>query len=377
MIFSNEEHPAGRKHLFLLHPLALFTVFFLGVLSQADACCCGCCHTATVTNAPSVSTNSCAPLASAVTPGHTNRFDRAHHRVSGWVEYTAVGLDNFLTDVITDDDDSRNVVTNTVGPVAKPSTVTLSPGIGYSKYDDVQYRGRFRAHINLPSLKNRVQVIVNNVQEDEDVLTDVNDPISRERRVVGDNDKSAGLRFILVDRMDFDLSVGAGLRFKPDPVSKIKTRARIRTDGFGTLFELAETGFWESDNGLGEKTEFIMTHMLGKRFTLRSTSAALLQETHHEHLNGVVLGETVSGEYLIRPRRTVGVTVGVEWYTDPAAAVNSYSVRVPYRQGIWRDWMYLRVEPGADFANENDFDMNPLITVGFDILFGVTPNRSD
>jgi hypothetical protein len=320
-----------------------------------------------VTNGPASPVSNCIPCIV-----YSNRIDRAHRHVSRWVDRTATGLDHFLAGVITDDDaaTATNATPEQAILPSKGSYITFSPGMTHDDEDGFGLRGRFKAKVDLPSLKNRVQIIANNIQEDEDAVSSVTDPITRGQMVEGENDKQAGVGIVLVDRMDFDLSLGGGLRFKSEPVGKVKLRARTRYRGEVTLVELSQSGVWEGDDGFGGKTELSMGYNATTQLLLRSTTAAILQEDQA----GVHIGETLSFQYQVGPRRSIGVKVGVEWYTEPAAAVNYYYLRFPYRQGLWRDWLYLRIEPGADWENEEDYDLSPLISVGFDIQFGTPRN---
>lgn len=315
----------------------------------------------------------------AAAPAQSNRIDRAHTHISSWVESGAQKIDDLLTDAFTKDAPTNNADGSAIAPLPAPivdpqgsgSQVVVSPGITYREDDGLKFRSRFGAHLNLPSLENRVQVIVNNVQEDEDVLRDVTDPFSRERRVAGEKDKSAGLRVLLVEDMRSDLAISGGVRFTPEPVPKLRLKGRLRYDLGYTHYELAETGFWQSDDGFGEKSEAIVAHAVTRRLSIRNTAAVLVEE----ETPGVTLGDTLALTYLLHERRTIGLTLGVEWITQPSAIVDSYAVRIPFRQGILRDWIYLRIEPGADFPNNEQYEMSPLITVGVEIQFGTRPPR--
>ncbi|MDA0577572.1 MAG: hypothetical protein O3B24_05680 [Verrucomicrobia bacterium] len=299
----------------------------------------------------------------------TGRIDHAHARISAWVDNTAQGIDAFMLDLISDGEPSTNLTGTAAPPLEttkQKSKVAFSPSITVSDKDGTKFRNRFSAQLHLPNLQDRVDFVVNNIQDDEDVIQDVTDPFSRKQRVTGEDDKSAGLRFVLIDHLRFDLTAAGGLRFTPDPASKLRLRGRVRYHHGHTLYELQEAVFWQDYEGFGEKTTLTVTHAFTDRFSIRNSAAVLVEEA----TEGAVLGDTIALHYQFHRRRSLGMTFGMEWRTQPTTAVNTYVVRLPYRQGIWREWMYLRIEPGADFPDEDDYDMNPLITVGFDFYFG-------
>ncbi|MCE9615828.1 MAG: hypothetical protein K8T26_16280 [Lentisphaerae bacterium] len=306
------------------------------------------------------------------------RVDTAHGHLSDYVDAAGGVLDSLLTRTFGGGPPDTNEVVDLLAPTPLipdgngGSRVMLAPAIAYSERDGLQYRGRFFARVDLPRFKDRVQVIALNIQEDEDVLREFTDPISRERRVRGDNDKAAGVRFVLFQDMRFDLSAAAGLRFTAiEPVPKLRLRGRVKYDVGKMRYALAETGFWQRDDGFGEKTEFSIARQLTSRFGVRNTGAALLKE----NVPGVELGETLDFRYAIHPRQSVGLKLGVQWQTRPKAVVDSYSIRLPFRQGLWRQWLYLQIEPGADFPNEDGYDIAPLISVGLEVAFGNPRHR--
>ncbi|MEX2606333.1 MAG: hypothetical protein WD708_03225 [Kiritimatiellia bacterium] len=47
-----------------------------------------------------------------------------------------------------------------------------------------------------------------------------------------------------------------------------------------------------------------------------------------------------------------------------------YLIRVPFRKPIYKNWMYLVIEPGADFHDDQDWEFSPLIRVKTEFHFG-------
>lgn len=246
------------------------------------------------------------------------------------------------------------------------SRVRISPEFAYSDSKKLQFRCGFGARLDLPRLENRVQLVANNSPDETDVLTDFNDVAAREQRLKGENDKQAGLRLILVDQVRYGADTSFGMRFKPEPVPKARLKGRMAYyEGFW-MAELAQIGFWEQDNGFGEKSEITIELNLSRRLLLRNTGAAVVEEK----TSGVMLGETASLLYALPHDRTIGIKGGVRWHTKPAAAIDNYSVRLPYRQRLWKDWVFIKIEPGAEFPDATNYKMDPLISVSLDLFFG-------
>lgn len=311
-----------------------------------------------------------APPPAGSLPAH---MDSAHRHLSAYVEGFADGLDALLTRTFGGGPSATNdaIVVEGLPALARDPTggsrVILAPSVAYSEEEGTKFRNRFFARLDLPRFEDRVQIVALNIQADEDVLTDFADPISRDRRLEGENDKVAGLLFVLIEDLRFDLSAAAGLRFTDiEPVPKLRLRGRVKYTSGATRYELANIGFWQGDDGFGQKTEASVRHGFTPRFSVRNTGALLIRE----EFPGVELGNTLALHYLLPHRRSIGLKLGAHWLTEPDAVIDFYSVRVPFRQGIWRQWLYLQIEPGADFRNEDDFDISPLISVGLEITFG-------
>lgn len=306
------------------------------------------------------------------------RMDSLHDRVSACVRGFGRGVDRVLHGWITPEaHETSETIDRFFGDRGDSheldgrSCLRISPGITLSRADGVKFRGRFRLSLNVPQFNDRLQVVASSYSTEDDVLPGVTDLFSRQGRGPVEDDESAGLRLILANRLNYGLDTGVSLRFRPEPVPKLKLRGELRHQTGGWMHRLQETGFWRSDDGFGEKTELIQAYTFSDRLVLTGTQAVLWEESEP----GLTLGVTVSLRRRLRRDRELGVTAAVESSTEPSHAVTAYALRVPYRRYLHRDWMRLKVEPGLNFEKERDFTPDPIITVALELSFGDLPKR--
>ncbi|MGE9289597.1 MAG: hypothetical protein ACQKBT_01325, partial [Puniceicoccales bacterium] len=223
----------------------------------------------------------------------------------------------------------------------------------------------FKAKIDLPKTQNRLKLIVENVQEDSDPLPGFSR--SELRQVPGvDDSGNASLRFALIDLMNFDLDFDAGLDLKPEPVPKFRLRGRMSWEWDHWRFRISQYLTYEADDGFGEKTSLDMRRYLGENSWAEVDMAVVRSETS----NGFEFGQALSLYHRISNRRTIGFRGAVYSQTEPWARVEAVLLRLPYRQKIWKEWMYFTVEPGIDFKRDHNFNADPRILFELEFLFG-------
>lgn len=322
---------------------------------------------AATNEAPESATNAPAPAA----PG-TNMVDRGHRRVSGFLLDLVDGLDRFLhNSVAGEDEEPSRLILQFYGDRylrsrnASASYVTITPEVTFSDDPAVKMDVDFSARLRLRRLSDRLELFVDRFDDDEDLLDGV---LGRVNQRLRDNDDEggAGLRYRLPDYFSLHSSVSASVHLKPEPVPRLRLRSRLHLQMGAWQARLGETLFWESDDGVGEKTQLEFIRPLDTATVFRSSSAAVWSETSE----GVDLGHAVVWSHRLSQRRLISFRAGVSGHTEPSAIVDLYSVRTTWRQRIYRDWMFLEIEPGVDFPNDEDFEAVPLLSVRFDVVLG-------
>lgn len=310
--------------------------------------------------------------ASPEPPPATNLIDREHRRVSRFLLDAVDRVDRFLHDSLADEDDRPSrLIQQFYGDrhlrarETAASHLTITPEVIFSEDPTVDARVDFSARVRLRRFSDRLELFADRFDDDEDLLDGV---LSRANRHLRDREEEgeAGVRYRLPDYFSTRSSVSAGMAFRPEPVPRLKLRTRIRADPGPWRIRLTESLIWESDDGFGLKTQLEFGRSFGTNTILRFSSGALWSETSR----GVDLGQTIVWSRNVSRRRSVSIRAGVAGHTEPYATVDLYSARATWRQRIYRDWLYLEIEPGVDFPREKDFDAVPLLGIRFDVILG-------
>ncbi len=251
--------------------------------------------------------------------------------------------------------------------IAEGSYVEVTPELKISE-DGVGFDVGFSSRLRLRRASARLRLFVESFDDREDAVDDVVGPRPFTDRD-SDSRASVGLGYVLADRLNFKADASAGLAFRPAPAPRFKIRARIERNLGAWRARVTETGFWEADDGFGERTQIEFRRKVFERDTINLGSSAIWSETSQ----GVDLGQLFAYIHPISSRNAIAFKFGVASHTAPSAIVDRYVVRLPFRRLVHADWMYIEVEPGVNFDNESDFDAAPQIILRLDLLFGDVP----
>lgn len=327
-------------------------------------------------------------VTSPLSPDHTNRMDVPFSRdvtrasVTGVVDRTWSSvsetllrgvdwLDQRLDRMLAPEAEEHSRTLNRFYGDRRPadagsgSSINVAPFVEYTE-EGLEFAAKFRGRLDLQRLKDRVQIVFDNMTDDRDALSDVRSFSSSDPGTQKENSESVALRIKVLENIRYDVDATGGLAFDPGPIPELKLRGRAKREFEAWRFALSETLFWDNDDEFGERTEFQIGRLLGPRYVARWTSSCVWSETS----DGVNLGTTLSLSHKLSERRTVSVTAGAGWITDPAAVVDEYILRIPYRQLVYRNWVYIVVEPGLDALNEDDWEPAPQLILRLEMLFG-------
>lgn len=245
------------------------------------------------------------------------------------------------------------------------STLRVAPRTTFSRNENFQTGVDFSGRISLPRTEDRLQLIIDNVTGEQDRVE--SDERFRRLRSRREEDRtSAFLRIQALERMNLSLNFDAGLQFRPEPVPRIRLRARTSWTSEFWRYSLTQTGFWQSDDGFGERTSFEVQRPIGSDHLFEANSTVLWSEASQ----GVQTGQTFSLYRFLSERRSIGILAGGFARVEPTTRMETYLFRVPYRQRIWRDWMYLKVEPGFNLEREYNFTFDPLVMIQVEFVLG-------
>ena len=225
----------------------------------------------------------------------TNKWDARHETISRYVTEAGDRVDEFLTDVFDITDDPRSETFDRfygdrrVEEEAKITRLKISPRVEFKDAQPAEFDVKFSIKLKLPRLKDRVQLIVDNLREDEEILDELQTKVDSNQDLLTEGDSSASVRVLLKETMNFRATFDTGLKFDPEPIPRVKLRLRAHRPLKHWTPRFTQSFFWESDDGFGEKTQFDLELERSDRYLLRLTTSALWSETS----DGVEVAEMV------------------------------------------------------------------------------------
>ena len=301
--------------------------------------------------------------------------DRIQETVSEYVREKAEDLDQSLDDMLTPQELERSRTFDRFfgdrrrADDDQRSRLKIVPRVEWSEANDITTKIKFKLKLDLPRTKDRIQLVADNLGEDRSALSAFSESVSRPESSEREEDTSIALRTELGEKFNIRFRGDLGLKFRPEPVPKLKLRARLPWNIGNWQIHLSETLFWEGRDGFGEKTSLDFERFISTLTSVELSSAAVWSETSE----GVDLGQSVNLNYFPGRGRRMSVKLGVEAHTEPTFEVDRYLVRCPLSQKTHKDWMYVVVEPGADFPVERDYKFSPLIIFKIELIFGDLP----
>ena len=270
-------------------------------------------------------------------------LDRGHAAVGNQMVRFIESIDQFFGDQ--EYDGLRN-----------QSYLRVGPGLRIREGRTLAFKPRVRANLQLPRTQRRVALVLSGRDDNGDLLDDG----------TGQNDDfAAALRAALIDDPfnQVDLSVGSHFRPDPDPFAKIQFEWLNPFDRFA--LRPAITGYWELEEGFGERTRLDIDYRLSRAALLRLRGVA----NYGQSTSGVEFRTSVVYYY----KRDETSAWQIQWklssQTRPRSEVTQTRGFVRYRWSMFRPWLFFEVEPGLRFRRQDDFRPAPELTLRFEVVF--------
>lgn len=288
-------------------------------------------------------------------PCSTNIFDRCHTSLSRSVVDTAVWFDALFGDERYEEE-------------VRSARLRLKPSVRISGSDDSpKVRVGVRAKVPLPRLEQRVQLILDSIVTDEDLIEDDTHIDSTVGGTEGDFDLIAAVRFILRDRPHSHLNLDLGMKVHSDDIEPfVRLRARTLSGGDIWAMRFTQRVFWLESEGFGETSRIDLDWQPRDHTFFRATT----EVTWSEETEGVDIGQSLSLFRHFNDRGTAaGLILSGEAQTDPGR-IEATAVAFRFRQPLNRKWLFLEIEPGTEFHHEDNYEADPYIKLGLDIILG-------
>lgn len=278
-----------------------------------------------------------------------HRLDTWQAKVGQYVNSTGEGIDHFFGD------DSLDVVQkgsrlDVLLPMTLDSHGRLSSGL------------RFRAHIDLPKTNHRWKVVVTSFEDSLYGNQSVEAATTSPGTVTGAEDKSTslGARYLLFGKMNSFSHLDFGLKFtdiiNPNPFGRLRMRYKADlTDKW--LSRTTQDIYWERHKGAALDSEQVVDYQWQPKRLLRSqTSAVWWEERGDYQLNQKLLWyETINAH------RVHAYYMSAYGLVDNQTAIlNQVSVGMNWREKVYKEWLFVELEPRAAWYEDQNFSTTQL-----------------
>jgi hypothetical protein len=278
-------------------------------------------------------------------------IDSSHNWLSDYVDSLSYGLDGFVVDTFFGDDVINDDIS---GSRAKISFFTRRE-IG----QPVDFKYGISLRVVLPNTDERFSVLVESSDDEE----------SRENTPVDSVEKaeySTALRYMFKETDNWKVSFDNGIKWglPPDPFSRLRFR---RLDYFDTYHtRITQTIDWATTDGIGEETRFEINRPLNTDRLIRVSGGARyeLNEDYFE------LDYGLSFYHELNKKEALAYYFRASGENRNNMSFNNYGIGLRYRRLVYQDWVFVEITPELESANENYYDVAPIIMFRFEALVG-------
>jgi len=248
----------------------------------------------------------------------------------------------------------------------------------YDERDGFDPSLRFRATFALPSLRDRATSLTLGRGNEEEIIeerTTKFDTIPGNFNQIDDDSFLVGLGVNSTRRKGFKLSIGAKVRWPPEPYIKLRYHKHVVLTE-STLLGIRPIIYWETDNKFGSTLNLELDQLLTEDLMLRWANygnvATGSQVQGLEWQSSLFLFQAFSN------RRAMTYRLLVAGETEAEESLNNYGFELRYRQRVLRKWLFLELLGGVTWPKYlliEERESNIGIGVGFEAYFGPVPDE--
>lgn len=272
--------------------------------------------------------------------------------VSRKVKKAAIELDNFISGQEVDD-------------VVNGTYIKLGFSETLEKAGRTYVKQKVKLKLDLPNTEKRLKIIFESDPEDNDSLEERNrELVSESVRLTDDGSTSGALRAMLAGNDKWRVSIDAGLRSTPiDPFARCRIK---RKDQFGDQLNtrIQQSLYYFDEDGWIESSELYIQYQLTERVYLVNKMEAQFQDQD----NTFEFAQVASILQIVSDRHSLSYSMGVIGENRPVPRATSYFFNMAYRYRLMRKWIFLNVIPDFSFPREEDFTLQPSLTIRLDFI---------
>jgi len=278
-----------------------------------------------------------------------SKLDITHTSISSTLEETAISIDSFFADDVVFEQTNHSYLRIALDMVSE-------------EYDGTGFAGDLKLKVDLPHIKKRLKLLIEtdsqrdskeNLEElPADVVHERDFFISLERKLGG------------AKRWDIRPSLGIKVNTPINPFIRIRSFRYFELDNW--LLRASNTLDWYDLRGYGANGALEFDREIKEGLLFRVTSKLSWQE--EEMFRRFDLGTSLYQR--IDERQSLAYQIAgfaddeFDWHS------NEYYMRVRYRKGLYKKWMFGEIIPQLTFLKENNFHNEASITFRLEMVFG-------
>lgn len=291
-------------------------------------------------------------------PSFQAKVDRTHEMLSNSILATARWMDSFFYDERYTQEENKTRI-----KLRASSFVEQGAGM--------EFRLRAQVRLLLPGFEDRLALTFSGDDEDEGVGVNATDNIDLGYLERTDRENtSIALRYIVetIERRNINATLGFRWRdSRPVTVPELRWRETFPLDSWELRF--VQRLKWFSDVGWEEKTSFDLDRLLYDTYLFRTTLDGTWSE-NEEADKGYTYNLNFSLYQPLAAYYALTYEIRNNFQTKPVNRLERITLKLRFRQRIWRDWLFLEIAPQLAFPQEKDFDAVPGVLVFFEAILG-------
>lgn len=284
-------------------------------------------------------------------------IDRMHSGLEHRLDRYAIYFDGFFADERADEESAE-------------TQLRLISSAYYRESDDFSFKQRIKARVNLPRLKQRVNLLIDTESDDTSTLAD--QIPGAQANELHKEETSVALQLVQESKTDLGISHRVGLSLndgKPNPKVRSQVRFNLQLSP-RDLLRFTQAGFWEEVEGWGQESRIDYERLLHRETPDRSSLLRLsLRGLTSETSDGYEWSMPLEVLTALPGRRAYAVGASISGVTDTDTGITNTTFFLRYRQSLWRKWFFLDLTPQLEWPKEDGRETRISTRLSLEILF--------
>lgn len=275
-------------------------------------------------------------------------MDTTHQALSDSLDGVARLVDSFF-------DDERYIAEDASTRLRITQLAFLEQG------ESIEHKTRGSLSFSFPRLQNRLRLFIAGEEDNEKIAEESLLRSADEGRDEG----AVGLQYFTKDTDKKNISLTAGVKLESRELF-IGPRYR-RTFDFDTWqLRFVQRLRWFTDKGWEATTRLDYERLVNSKLFFRNT----VDGRWREEDDGYRYSITPALTQKLTGKKAVEYQLNNQFETRPNHRLDRSVAKIRLRKRIYRHWLFLETNPQIAFANDDDFDPDPGITVLLEVVFG-------